>query len=108
MTRKKHQHQEIKMSENIAQKRPIYFLVFAVVTLVLGSYLSYANLGLSLALIPPVISYIGIALLFIEIATGNIALVNISDWNKVEIGIYGKLALFFMAIGGVANSFVVG
>ena len=96
------------MSEKFETKKPKYFLTFAVVVLVLGSYFSYASLGVTVALIPAVISYIGIALLFAELANGNIALVNLSDWQKIEISAYGKLALLFMAIGGLINGFVGG
>ncbi|WP_162926403.1 hypothetical protein [Teredinibacter purpureus] len=96
------------MSKNVARKKATYFLVFALVMVALGAYSTYAGMGFSIGLIPQVISYIGIALLFTEAATGNIAIVNLSEWKKVEIGVYGKLALLFLAVGGLTNSFAMG
>lgn len=96
------------MNNSIDPKKFVCILMIAVVVVVLGMYSSYTKYGLSVALLPSVISNIGIGLLFSEISTGTIAVVNLSDWKKIEIGACGKLALLFMAVGGVANSFVGG
>ena len=82
-------------------------MVFAVAIFILGIYFSYVSVGLSIALIPSVISSIGISFLFTEMATGNIEIVNLIEWKKIEIGAFGKLSLLFTVFGGLVNSAVV-
>ena len=96
------------MSINTTFKKPKYFYLVGILVFIFGVYSSYINWGLSLAIIPVVISYLGVAFLFSEMATGNVTVINLSKWRDIEIGMFGKLALLFMAVGASTSSFVAG
>lgn len=95
------------MNDIDIRKKPTYLLPIAAVVFVLGANASYGSVGFSALLIPAIISYLGFVCLLAELATGNIAIINLREWNKIEIGIYGKLALLLMVIGGLARDLLI-
>ena len=91
------------MDDNINRKKPNYLLLLAVVVCVVGTYMSYVEVGLTTSLIPAIISLLGIACLLAELASGNFAIVSLREWNRIEIGVFGKLALLLGLVGGLAT-----
>lgn len=96
------------MSENISHKKRTILIAALVIFFFAGLYFTYLSRGASVTLIPTIFSYLGIVLVFIELATGNIAFKSIFDSSQIKIGRSGKLGLLFILFGGFLNNIVAG
>lgn len=86
--------------------RPLYLLPIAIAVLIFGIYEAYLEFGWSWSLVPDIVSIVALTCLIMEMATGEMAIVDLRQWDKIQIGLFGKLAVPLFLLGACLNLFI--